>query len=315
MHGDQRRALELAGDLLAMAERFPIPLFVTIGHTTLGCAHYNLGNLQHARAHFERAEAAWEPGFPRLQLDQKMLFLGIGTLVLHQLGDTPAADARAAETIAYADALADPLNTAHGYHLVAQYRALALDRPGAIAWADRAIAVAREHGFPIHETAARATRGFAVGDVEEQRVGRQGCLDTGQCVGEPTYAMAIATTLLEQEQLGAARAELESAFACVEETGEARHLAELHRLRAACARREGDAAGAEADLRDALAVASAQDARVFVLRAAADLAELLAARRRRKVARDLLAPLTDGFVPDAQGPELDRARALVAKLE
>jgi hypothetical protein len=101
----------------------------------------------------------------------------------------------------------------------------------------------------------------------------------------------------------------------VEETGEARHLAELHRLRAACAWREGDAAGAEADLREALAVASAQDARIFVLRAAADLAELLAARKRRKVARDLLAPLTDGFVPDAQGPELDRARALVAKLE
>jgi hypothetical protein len=31
MGGDQRRALDLAGDLLAMAGRFPLPMFVMIG--------------------------------------------------------------------------------------------------------------------------------------------------------------------------------------------------------------------------------------------------------------------------------------------
>src|SRR5262249_11924518 len=64
--GDQRRALKLAGDLMATAERFPLPLFLTIGHVALGISNYHLGNPVVARAHFERASAAWEPDFPRL---------------------------------------------------------------------------------------------------------------------------------------------------------------------------------------------------------------------------------------------------------
>jgi hypothetical protein len=51
--------------------------------------------------------------------------------------------------------------------------------------------------------------------------------------------------------------------------GEARHLAELHRLHAICAVREGRHDEAEEDLRRAITVASAQESRLFVLRAAA----------------------------------------------
>src|SRR5262249_6926848 len=46
MGGDQRRAHELAGDLMALAERFPAPLFTTIGNTTLAAADNNHGNRQ-----------------------------------------------------------------------------------------------------------------------------------------------------------------------------------------------------------------------------------------------------------------------------
>lgn len=314
MRGDHRRAVELAGDLLAMADRFPIPLFVMIGRTTLGSARYNLGHLLEAREHFARARAAWEPGFPRLQLDQKVLFLGIGALVLHQLGETQAADALGAELIAYAAQLDDPLNVAHAYHLVCQYRALAGDRDGAAEWADRAIAVAAEHGFAMHEAGARATRGFATGDLDAQRAGYAVRAAHGQRVGEPMYRMAMATTLLERGHATEAAAELAEAFAFATEMGEVRHLAELHRLRAACASREGRTGDAEADLRAALAVASDQAARLFTLRAAADLAELLRDHGRADEGRALLAPLLAGFVPDGQGPELDRVRALAASL-
>jgi DNA-binding winged helix-turn-helix (wHTH) protein/tetratricopeptide (TPR) repeat protein len=314
MRGDHRRAVEVADDLLALADRFPIPLFVMIGHTTLGSVHYNLGHLVQAREHFARARAAWEPGFPRLQLDQKVIFLGIGALVLHQLGETQAADALAVELIDYAAGLGDPLNVAHTYHLMCQYRVLAGDREGAVEWADRAIAVAAEHGFAMHEAGARATRAFATGDLDAQRAGYAVRADNGQRVGDPMYRMGMATTLLDRGAVTEAAGELARAFAFVAEMGEVRHLAELHRLRAACASREGHADDAEADLRTALAVASDQSSRLFTLRAAADLAELLRDHGRADEGRALLAPLLAGFVPDAQGPELVRVRTLAASL-
>ena len=50
-----------------------------------------------------------------------------------------------------------------------------------------------------------------------------------------------------------------------------------------------------------------------MLRAVADLAELLAGRSVRE-ARALLHPVCAGFVAEEQGSELDRARALYAAL-
>jgi tetratricopeptide (TPR) repeat protein len=250
----------------------------------------------------------------RLQLDQKNLFLGIGTLVLHQLGETAVADVWSAEAVAYARDLEDPLNVAHAYNLVSQYRSLAGDRPGTIAWADRAIAVAAEHGFPTHEAGSTALKGFACGSVELQRAGYEAYAATGQRVGEPMYRMGLAQTWLDQGRVAEATRELAEALVFVDETGEARHLAELYRLQAACARRSGRPDDAEADLRRAAAIASAQDARLFVLRAVADLAEVLAEGGRAGEAQTLLAPLCEGFVPEGQGPELDRARALAASI-
>jgi tetratricopeptide (TPR) repeat protein len=126
--------------------------------------------------------------------------------------------------------------------------------------------------------------------------------------------LGLARTHLDQGRAGEAAGELALAFAFVDDTGEARHLAELHRVRAECARREGRLEDAEDDLRRAIEVADAQQSRLFVLRAGADLAALLAETERAGEARSLLARLCDGFVPDGQGPELDRARALLATI-
>jgi len=103
-------------------------------------------------------------------------------------------------------------------------------------------------------------------------------------------------------------------LAAADASGEARHVAELHRVQAACARRRGRMEAADASLRKALEIARAQGSRLFVLRAAADLAEVLAADGRRDDARALVEPLCDGFVPDDVGSELGRVRALAVAL-
>ena len=77
----------------------------------------------------------------------------------------------------------------------------------------------------------------------------------------------------------------------------------------------GDRAEAEACFRRALEVARGQGARMWELRAAADLARLLAAKGERAQARDLLAPIYGWFTEGFEAPDLRDARALLDALQ
>src|SRR4051794_10829945 len=97
----------------------------------------------------------------------------------------------------------------------------------------------------------------------------------------------------------------------VEATGARWIAAELHRLRGELllALREHDRA--EACFRRALAVARAQGARMWELRAAASLARLWADRGERGQARDLLPPVHGRFTEGLGTPDLRGAKELL----
>jgi tetratricopeptide (TPR) repeat protein len=99
------------------------------------------------------------------------------------------------------------------------------------------------------------------------------------------FRLAIARTYLDQGLVPDALAELTRGLEFIERSGEARHLAELLRLRAACSLRDGRRDEAEADLRRAIAVAQKQQSRTFVARAAAGLAALVRRTPRGQPAR------------------------------
>lgn len=61
-------------------------------------------------------------------------------------------------------------------------------------------------------------------------------------------------------------------------------------------------------------MARGQGARWFELRAARDLAHLLAAQGDRQSAHDLLAPIYRGFAEGFGAPDLKEAKALLTKL-
>src|SRR5262249_37628492 len=150
---------------------------------------------------FAAARAACPADMPRLQLDPQVLFLSLNALVLQQLGDTAGAEAWSRDALAYATGRDDPVNLAYTYVLTSQFRALADDRPGTIAWADRAMAVAAEHGFPLHEAAARAMKGWALRDPALQRDGYLACVATGQRTCEPMYRLRLARTYLDLDRV------------------------------------------------------------------------------------------------------------------
>ena len=92
--------------------------------------------------------------------------------------------------------------------------------------------------------------------------------------------------------------------------------AELHRLRAALVlRTDQDQRGpAETDLRRALEIARQQESPSLQLRAARDLARLLAERGERQQAVDLLAPIHGWFTEGFDTLDLLEAKALLDEL-
>ena len=92
--------------------------------------------------------------------------------------------------------------------------------------------------------------------------------------------------------------------------------AELLRLRGALSLLlpEPDRSAAEPSLRRALVAARERGARMWELRAAADLARLWLGRGERAEARDLLGPIYGWFTEGFDTPDLREAKALIDKL-
>ena len=89
---------------------------------------------------------------------------------------------------------------------------------------------------------------------------------------------------------------------------------ELYRTKGEVVLRSGDIAAAEADFERALAVARAQQAKSWELRAAMSMARLWRDRGKRVEARDLLAPVYGWFTEGFDTHDLKDAKALLDQL-
>ncbi len=117
-----------------------------------------------------------------------------------------------------------------------QYR----DEPVAVRhWAEAAVAVAAEHGYPFRLVQARIMRGWAWarcgrGDegVAELRAGLEAYESTGAFVEWPHYLGMLADALLRMGRPGEVLDQLSAAFAALEPGRSYFYEPELHRLRA-----------------------------------------------------------------------------------
>jgi predicted ATPase len=137
---------------------------------------------------------------------------------------------------------------------------------------------------------------------------------TEQKVEQPFALAILAERCLAAGRLAETRELLAEALRRVEATAERWYEAELHRLAGALALAEGDAPGAEAAFERALAIARAQSAGLWMLRAAVALARLRRAAGRRAEARALLAPILAGFAEGHGAGDVKDAAALLAEL-
>jgi hypothetical protein len=109
------------------------------------------------------------------------------------------------------------------------------------------------------------------------------------------------------EALGA----LAQAWETSERTGERFYRAELLRLRGEIFASKGRPSEAELWLREAIQLSREQGARLFELRSAVSLCELLQGPLKASALRDVLKPVYQWFEEGTETPDLQAARALL----
>jgi predicted ATPase len=137
---------------------------------------------------------------------------------------------------------------------------------------------------------------------------------TGARFQSTNHLILLAQALAACGRNGEGLAALRDAAALVEETGERFVEAEIHRLEGNLLLAENGSVEAEACYKQALEIARAQEARSLELRAACDLARLLAERSERQKAADLLAPVYSWFTEGFDTADLKEAKALLNEL-
>jgi hypothetical protein len=128
----------------------------------------------------------------------------------------------------------------------------------------------------------------------------------------PIYMVSVAELSGGSGDTAAAVMLLERAAELASATGARWCEPEIIRLRARFAAHDADEAATM--LQSSLALASEQGAKLWELRAAADLAQLLRDRGDHTGARQLLKPICDWFSEGAGMPDLVAARTLLGGL-
>jgi predicted ATPase len=139
---------------------------------------------------------------------------------------------------------------------------------------------------------------------------------TGSTLWLPLYLSYWAKAYAELGRFSDARRCIGEALTTVETTKEKWCEAEIHRIAGEIALMspEPDAAKAEAYFERALAVARAQQAKSWELRAAMSMARLWRDQGKRQQAHDLLAPVYGWFTEGFDTLDLKEAKALLDEL-
>jgi predicted ATPase len=320
---------ELAAQFLALAEKQKATAPLMTGHCLMGVSLMTTGDIAQGRAHLDRAIALIDPADSRLLpkrgfgFDNRVTLFSQRSQALWLLGYPEAAlgDAdqalKNAHKIGQAASLMDALfrasvtyidcgNYATANALLDELVALA-DEKGAIFW--KTIGV-RNQGWVL------AMTGKASDAVHMITSAITALRSMGLTLWMPLHMSYLTRAYAELGQFDDAWRSIDEALMAVETTQETWFEAEINRMAGEVALKspEPDAAKARAYFERALAVARAQQAKSWELRAATSMARLWRDQGKRDAARDLLAPVYGWFTEGFDTLDLKEARALLEEL-
>ena len=319
---------ELAAQFLALAEKQGATVPLMIGHRLVGTSLLHTGDIAEGRAHLDRAIALYDPTehralATRFGQDIRVAILSWRPWALWLLGYPEAAledtshalrDAREigqAGTLMYALAFASCAHVFCGNYATAMMQF------------DELAALAEEKGSIVWKGCAMAEQGWvftligkALDAVRLITSGITTLRSTGTTFWTPMLQSYLANAHAELGQFDDAWRCIGEAITAMETTKERWCEAEINRVAGKIALKspQPDTAKAEAYFERALAVARAQQAKSWELRAAMSMARLLRDQGRRGEARDLLAPVYGWFTEGFDTLDLKQARTLLDEL-
>jgi tetratricopeptide (TPR) repeat protein len=311
--GELSIAARLADQALELALRDGSPAILARQHLLQLEVRYWRGDLAGAEKHFTKGLKFFEhPRFKRA-----VAAFGYASLNAWTLGRADIARKRLAQMMAAAHA-----NNPHDLAWTGHHAAVVLDfmreYEQAQALAAQALELSEKNQFPNEVAMSRGPLGHAraqLGRTTEGialiRRGIDGMLESGQrlFVGFESAWLAEAqgragflADALETVQQ-ALRADIEPVF-----------RPESLRIRGELRLKQGQTAVAEADFRDAIALAACMGAKAWELRATMSLARLLDKQGRRGEAHAMLADLYNSFTEGFDTVDLKDAKALLDEL-
>ncbi|MDF3835723.1 adenylate/guanylate cyclase domain-containing protein [Cupriavidus basilensis] len=325
-------ALPLGERLFGMALDTHKPEQLAEAHRVLGATTFRLGQLDAARAHMEEVLALQRPdpstydflmGYGRDPAVHAMSTLG---WILWYLGMPDLARTRCQEALVLARKRPDAFNLALCLVFAAEVHQCRREVQLTREYAEAAIAVSGEQGFPIYLAWGTILQGWALAEQGHHEEGiaqiRQGLAAyeaTGAALGRPNLLALLAEARGKAGEFHSGLDVLSEALALAEETGERLDEATLHRLKGELILQQPSVGSsaftrheeAEACFHKAIAVARHQNARSLELQAALSLAQLWRRQGKTDAARQTLTAIHGAFSEGFDVADWQQAKALL----
>ncbi len=213
----------------------------------------------------------------------------------------------------------NPYDVAMSWLFAALLQANMREYEQAEALAGRALELSKQHQFPFIAANCQHTLGHARAQLGRPaegvvliRQGIAGSLEIGTRLG---ISGAMASLAAAQEREGAIADALETVEQSLQANpNELAYRPEALRLRGELRLKQGQTELAEADFREAIALARSMGAKAWELRATMSLADMLAKHGRRDEARTMLAEIYGWFTEGFDTADLKDAKALLEEL-
>ena len=321
-------ALKLATQFLALAEKKEASVPRMIGHRAMAISLTCTGDFSQARIHYDQSLALYDPAQhrtlgARFGHEPGVAVLSYRPFALWLLGHPEAALRDSKEAVQIARTIGQAATMMYALAHAAVPNILCGDYAGAAAQTREVLALAEEKSAPhwkgfgmMNEGWLLALAGKPSSAVELITSGIAVFRSTSSTMWLPLRLSHLAMAYAQINQTDDAWGCLGEAIATMQTTKEAWCEAEVNRMagEVALLSPAPDAAKAEVYFDRALAVARAQQAKSWELRAAMSLARLWRSQGKQQQARELLAPIYGWFTEGFDTLDLKEAKALLEEL-
>ena len=325
-NGDAMR--EVVAQLLALAEKQRATASLMIAHRPAGIYLLCTGDLAQGRAHLDDAIALYDPVehrqlATRVGQDPRVAALCYRSITLWLLGYPEAATLDAHEALRDAREISHAATLIYALIITSFNHALCGSYAAAIAQLDEAVALAEEKGALFWKTTGTVLKGCVLAVTGKASDAVQiitsavtAFRSTGATVWMPSYLSYLARAHTGLGGYENAWRCIDEAMAMIETSKESWYQSEVNRIAGEIALMspQQDVGKAERHFDGALAIARAQQARSWELRAAMSMARLWLSQGKRNEARDLLASVYGWFTEGFDTCDLKEAKALLGAL-